>query len=230
LSTEGVIVVANTDHAFSRIMRDAAFGSYPPHDRTAEIVGALPGPCDAVAFMPGHTVVAADVDQDWLYDKLKYQQNRESNDPSTGLGLFLAAMADRLGNPPMYASVLTVAPHRAAMRRGQLTEQGGAHRGWADYRTDVRSYRYTAGTTQGNVDMGIGPGGRWDVYVRVDSSQQGGGGPSRELLSTALTMVPAGEQLFGSAPVHDTRALRTMLSGGFTPICTEVLFLTRPQG
>lgn len=217
------------DHPFSRILRNAALGSFPEPSRTAEAVGALPGPCDAVAFLPGHTVVAADVDEQWLYDNLSYQKDRRPEDPSTGLGLFLAALRERLGGPPMYASVLTVAPHRAALLRGTLREHDeAAEPGWASYRRDVHCHRYEGGSTQGHIDVGRGPGDRLDVFVQVDSSVQGGGGPSRELLAAALTMVPAGEQLFGSAPVHDTRALRTMLAGGFTPICTEVLFLTRP--
>lgn len=218
------------DHPFSRILHDAALGSFPKHARTAEAVGALPGPCDAVAFLPGHTVVAADVDDAFLHEHLAYQRDRAPEDPSTGLGLFLAALRERLGNPPMYASVLAAAPHRAAILRGKLHRNDGeAEPGWGEYRTDVQCYRYRSGVTQGHIDIGRGPGGRIDGFVRVDSTLQGGGGPSRELLSTALTMVKPGEQLFGSAPVHDTRALRTMLAGGFTPICTEVLFLTRPQ-
>ena len=217
------------DHPFSRILRDAADGTFPPVERRAEVVGALPGPCDAVAFLPGNVVVAADVDEGWLAEALAYQKDRPVDDPSTGLGVFLGALAAQLGNPPMYASVLAVAPHRAALLRGKLTEVAGeADPGWAAYRRDVRSYRYAGSNTKGHIDIGRGPGDRRDVYVRVDSSRQGGGGPSRELLATALTMVKPGQQLFGSAPVHDVRALRTMLAGGFTPICTEVLFLTRP--
>lgn len=218
------------DHPFSRIVREAALGAFPPQDLKAEIVGALPGPCDAVAFLPGHCAIAADVDEAWVDENLAYQYGRRPEDPSTGLWLFLAALAKRLGNPPMYASVLASAPHRAAMLRGKLKpSREPADVGWGAYRTDVQSYRYEGVTTRGLIDIGRGPGDRWDGYVRVDSSMQGGGGPSRELLSAGLTLIPPGEQLFGSAPVHDVRALRTMLAGGFTPVCTEVLFLTRPK-
>lgn len=224
-------MTAAVDHPFSTIVHNAARGNFPEPDRRAEVVGALPGPCDAVAFLPGHTVVAADVDEDWVFEQLSYQKDRAASDPSTGLGLFLAAMTTHLGNPPTFASVLTVAPHRAAMLRGELEEQPGtANPGWSPYRTDVRSYGYRSSGATGRLDMGRGPGGRLDVYIQVDEGARGGGGPSRELLTAAMTMVPSNTDLFGSAPVHDTRALRTMLGGGFTPVCTEVLFLTRPQG
>lgn len=229
-SAVGGAVTAAIDHPLARFQREAALGSFPEYTRTVESVGSLPGPCDAVAFLPGHTVVAADIDQQWLDENAAYQQTRSPEDRSTGLGMGIAALRERLGNPPTYASVVTAAPHRTKMLRARLDRQrdDAAHPGWAAYRTDIESYRYDGGATQGRIDLGRGPGGRLDVYIEVDTSPQGGGAPSRDLLAAALTMVPAGEQLFGSAPVHDIRALRTMLAGGFTPICTEVLFLTRP--
>ena len=218
------------DHPLIARQRDAAAGIFPEYSRTVELVGPLPGPCDAVAFLPGHTVVAADVDQAWLDENTAYQQSHSPADRSTGLGLGLASLRSRLGNPPMYASVLTAAPHRAKMLRARVERrESGADPGWAAYRSEIETYHYDGGPVQGRIDLGRGPGGRRDVYVQIDSSPEGGGAPSRDLLAAALTLISPGEQLFGSAPVHDTRALRTMLSGGFTPVCTEVLFLTRPQ-
>lgn len=216
-------------HPFIRRIDEATRGEFSDGGRTVEVGPALEGPCDAVAFLPGRTVVAADVDEAWAAEQLHYQRDRRAEDPSTGLGLFVAAMRERLGNPPTYASVLTAAPHRAAMVQGKFKRRGGPDEGWAPYRTDVVTYHYDSPSVTGSVDVGRGPGGRWDVFVRVDREARGGGGGSRQLLTAALTLVQKGEELYGAAPVHDIRALRTMLAGGFRPICTEVLFLTRPQ-
>lgn len=218
-----------TDHPFTRVLVDAASGSFPDYDRTVEVVGSLPGPCDAVAFLPGHTVVAADVSQRWLDEQGEDHRNRPLTDRSTGLAMGLAALREELGNPHTYVSVVAAAPYRAAMLRGRVhRHEGRANQAWAAYRTEVESHIYEGVGTRGRIDLGRGPGGRMDIFVQVDSSHQTGGSASRDLLVTAKTLIPPGERLFASAPVHDIRALRTMLAGGFTPICTEVLFLTRP--
>ena len=222
-------------HPFIRRIHEATRGEFSEGelglagDFDLEVGPALDGPCDAVAFLPGRTVVAADVDEDWAVEQLRHQRERRAEDASTGLGRFVAAMSERLGHPPTYASVLTAAPHRAAMVQGKFKATGKPDPCWAPYRTGVKSYHYDSPSVTGSVDVGRGPAGRWDVFVRVDREARGGGGGSRQLLTAALTLVPKGEELYGSAPVHDIRALRTMLAGGFRPICTEVLFLTRPQ-
>lgn len=220
-----------TDHPYVQRLHQATMGDYVEYTRDVEVGPALPGPCDAVAFLPGRTLVAADVDEDWVGQQLVAQRDRRPEDPSTGLGQFLAALTERLGSPPTYASVLATAPHRAAFLAGKFKKVKESDPGWSPYRTDVTTYLYDSPSITGYVDLGRGPGGRWDAFVRVDrDARDHSGGGSRQLLTAALTMVPKGEELYGAAPVHDIRALRTMLAGGFRPICTEVLFLTRPEG
>lgn len=217
------------DHPFVTALRDAALGRFPDDDGRTEVAGALPGPCDAVAFFARHTIVAADIEPDWVRAQAAHQIGSDGEDPSTELVSFLTAMRQRLADPPTYASVVTVAHHRAAVLRGELVEVDEPEPGWGSYRRDVRSFRYRNAGTDGAIFLGRGPGDRMDVFVRLNNPGRGGGGPSRELLAAALTLIPRGEVLFGSAPIHDTRALRTMLAGGFTPICTEALFLTRSR-
>ena len=110
------------DHPFVNALRDAALGRFPECDRCTEVAGALPGPCDAVAFFAGRTIVAADVEPDWVSAQAAHQIGSDAEDPSTGLVSFLTAMRQRLGNPPTYSSVVTVAHHRAAILRGELAE------------------------------------------------------------------------------------------------------------
>lgn len=216
------------EHPLHRIQRDAGIGHFPPADRRAEVGPPLPGPCDAMSVFTQHIVVAAEVTEDWVYDKLAHQLDRPENDPSTGLGIFVGALAGRLGNPPMTAALLQVAPYQPAFIHGKITTGGQADPTWAAYRTDVRCYHYRSKGVNGLFALGQGPGGRWDVYIRVEETTGAGSHASRELLIAAKTLVPDRELLFASAPLHDPRVLRAYLGSGFLPICTEVLFLTRP--
>lgn len=216
------------DHPLTRTLLDAAHGEFPPPDGVATSVGVLPGPCDAVAFFAQHVMVAADVGQDWVDEHLAGRIGVESTDPSGGLGGFLGALHQKLGGPPLYASLLTSAPHRPGYLHGKVEPGDEPEPGWAAYRTDVQCYRYRGLGASGAFAIGRGPGDRWDVHIRVDEGS--GGRVGRELLSAAKTVIPERGTLFGSAPLHDARVLRTLLASGFQPICTEVLLLTRPRG
>lgn len=194
-------------------------------DDVVEVGPALPGPCDAVTFLPGRTVVAADVDEDWVTAQLRARHDGPPETRSVGLGRFVAAMVERLGHPAASVGILTAAVPRAAMLRGGFAEIGGPDASWAAYRTEVRTHRFTDHGLAGSIDVGRGPGGRWDTGVRPDRDT---GGEARQLLAAALTLIPRDAVLFGSAPVHDVGALRTMLGGGFRPVGLELLLLTRP--
>jgi hypothetical protein len=217
------------DHPLSRSFHNAGLGLFPQRDRGAEVGPALPGPCDAVAFFAGHLVVAADVTLDWVDGNLAEQILRDFDNPAAGIGHFLAALRDQLGTPPIYVSVLTVAPYRPAVLSGTLEDGGQVDLDWAAYRTEVRTYRYHSAVTSGALAIGRGPGERWDVCIHLDQHLGSQGQASQELLGAARTVVPDHGLLFGSAPLHDPGALRALLDGGFLPICTEALFLTRPQ-
>lgn len=217
-----------TDHALNAALSEAARGVFPPADGRAVAVGALDGPCDMAAFFAHHVIVAADVEQHWLDDHFVDQGGLGGADPSTGLGRLVGALANRLGNPPTYASLMMAAPPRSAYLNGKIEEGGEPDAGWAAYRTEIRCFRYSSPGAAGAFAVGRGPGGRWDVFFRVDEGP--GGRVGRELLGAAKTVIPTGATLFGATPLHDPRVIRIAIASGFQPICTEVLFLTRPRG
>lgn len=218
------------DHVFTRRLRDAGLGQFPAADRGIEVGPALSGPCDAILLFSEHLVVAADVTAEWAAEESSYQRDHADPDPSTGLGLFLEAISQRMGNPPMIIGVLLVAPYQPAFVHGKAEPGGEVDPDWAVYRSDVRSYRYRSAGVSGVIGLGRGPGDRWDVYVRVDEHVGSGGQASRELFTVARTLAPDRDLLFASAPLHDPRVLRAVLGSGFLPICTEALLLTRPAG
>jgi hypothetical protein len=214
-------------HALTDVLRDAARGEFPPTDGRALALGAPPGPCDSVTFFANHVLVAADVEQEWVDEHYVDTAGLGGADPSGGPGRFLGALARRLGAPPAYASTLLAAPPKTGYLHGRITEGGEPDAGWARYRSDVRCYSYSAPGAAGAFALGQGPGGRWEVFFRVDEGP--GGRVGRELLSAAKTVVPDKGVLYGSAPLHDPRVARIAIASGFQPICTEVLFLTRPS-
>ena len=81
-------------HPFVRRIQEATRGEFSVGDGEGviEVGPALDGPCDAVAFLPGRTVVTADVDEAWAAEQLARQRDRPPEDPSTGLGLFVAGV------------------------------------------------------------------------------------------------------------------------------------------
>lgn len=190
-------------------------------------MGVVPGPCDSVSFFARHVMVAADVDQAWVDEHYVDDPGLGGADPSTGPARFLAALAHRLGDPPAYASTLLAAPPKTGYLHGRITEGGEPDESWRQYRTDVRCYRYSSPGAEGAFALGRGPGGRWEVFFRVDEGP--GGRVGRELLAAAKTVVPDKGVLYGSTPLHDPRVIRIAIASGFLPICTEVLFLTRPN-
>lgn len=57
-------------HPLSVLLRDAARGRFPPTDGTVRIFPAPPGPVDAVVAFTAHNVIAADVDQGEILQRL----------------------------------------------------------------------------------------------------------------------------------------------------------------
>jgi hypothetical protein len=216
------------DHPLATALYEAAHGRFPKPDRRAVAAGPVAGPCDSVAFFADHVVVAADVSDSWVSEHFDGQMHR-AEDPSSGFAAFLGALAERLGNPPISANLLTASPYRMEYLHGTLEPGGEADPGWAAYHTEVQCRHYRGAGTSGVIAIGRGPGHRWDVHLRIEESAGGGSGAAQELLTAAKTIVPNRGLLFGSAPLHDPRLLRIGLSAGFRPVCTEVLFLTRPR-
>lgn len=219
-------MTTSVTHPLARTLVDAALGQFPAPDRRAEVVSPPPGPADAVAIYNDHVVVAADVDEGWVNEQLQPHWSSPAQDPSGGMTRFIEALARHLGNPPMYASIVTVGPYKASYLRGEISEGGRVDPGWAAYHSDIRTYRYTSHNVTASIGFGWGTGGRWDLYLEVEDGKPGD--HARELLVAAKSVVPDEGLLFGSAPLHDPRALRMAVSSGFQPVCTEVLFLTRP--
>ncbi|HEY2205916.1 MAG TPA: hypothetical protein VGH99_15700 [Pseudonocardia sp.] len=216
------------DHPLAAIFNRAALGSYPKPDGTIESVGPLDGPCDSITVFSSHVVIAADVSDQWVRDHTPARWDADRADLGNVLVQLVLDMSHQLGQPAAAPSTLCAASHQAAIVHGDLTRGGEAQPAWAAYRTDIESHRYRSVGGNGTIALGRGPAGRQDLYIEVDQdSTNSTSRTSRELLRTAKSLVPTGTGLFGSAQLHDTRVLRSVIAAGFEPVAMEVLFLTR---
>lgn len=214
-------------HPLAAIQDEAAAGRDDAGAPEVLVLPPLPGPCDTVLFLRGRVVVAADLDPDWVHARAAASRDHDPLDAVGGWGAFLAAVAERLGDPPVQTGLLAVASHRAPMLRGGLTLGGEADPGWAPYRRRVRTYRYRSSATEGHIDSGLGPAGRMEVYPRLRISRNSGSAAGREVVAAARSLAPDAAHVYGTAPLHDTAALRVLLDASFTPIGTEALLLIR---
>lgn len=219
-----------TDHPLTRLLHDAAHRSFPASDGSVEVFGPPPGPCDVALAFTGHAVVAADVSEDWVHQHVPEGWAAGQDHHGTLSVHFLGALSDHLGSAPAGLNLLLAAPKPPqAGPRAELRTSNRIRSDWAAYRSEVSAYENTDGT--GVINLGRGPGGRWDLWIELQDADRPWVKAStvvrgRELLEAARVRAP--DDLFASVPAYDARALRTFLAGGFRAIGAEVLFLTRP--
>lgn len=219
------------DHPLAKLLHDAAHRSFPPSDGRVEVLPAPPGPCDVAVAFTGHAVVAADVPEDWVREHVPDGWAADVEHPGTLSVHFLGALSDRLGSAPTGVNLLLAGPKPPdAGARAELRASSRVRSEWAAYRSEVVGYEDSDGG--GVINLGRGPGGRWDLWIELEGADRPWLRPSavvrgRELLMAARVTAPG--DLFASVPSYDARALRTFLAGGFRAIGAEVLFLTRPD-
>jgi hypothetical protein len=209
------------------LLNRAAAGSWPPADGEVEVIGSPRGPADAVVAFTAHSVVAADVGEDWVRDHLP------ARDDLTGPMRpdFLARLGERLACRPGSLDVMLAAP---GMTRREsepdplrpIAPGGAEHPRVARarlYRTDVQAF--ADANQRGLVILGRGLASRWEVAVELIQPAGGGDGIGRELLRAARTLVAPNKYLFAAVAPGNAQALRAALGAGFTPVGGEVLFL-----
>lgn len=214
----------------ARLLHNAAHRRFPVVDDTVAVLPAPAGPCDVALAFTGHAVVAADVPETWVREHL----------PAGGAGgrhqellsvSFLGALSERLGSAPAEVSILLAAPRPIGpTSMVELRDCDQRQSQWAAYRSEVRCYEDTDGL--GVLNLGLGPGGRWDLWLGFEGASRPVMSPrvvgrGQALLETARANAP--DVLFASVPCSNARALRTFEAGGFRAIGAEVLYLIRPD-
>ncbi len=211
-------------------------------------VTVLPQPSARDAGVLGftaHTVVFADVDQDWVRAQLPHGDLGAPLQPPflhalctcTGRvagSIDLLCVAERLpGEPPVELTPLDLGAGqrpaeqlRAEHLRAEHLRAGHPRVERAfTYRDDVRAWE----TDGGVVLLGRGVAGRWEAAIEVDPDRRERR-LGRALATAARHLIPAGEPLWAQVAPANAASVRAFLAAGFTPVGAEVLLAARSPG
>jgi hypothetical protein len=173
-----------------------------------------------VASFPGHLVVAADIDREWLDAFLG-----DGDDLSVPMSArFLSALEHRsslvagsldavllaepaAGKPSVALSRIVDSNHPRVVRARR-------------YRDDVHAW--TCGP--GLLVLGRGLGGRWEAAIEVDSGSRDAG-LGRALAGAARHVVPENRPVWAQIAPGNAASLRAFLAAGYQPVGSEVLFM-----
>lgn len=200
------------------LLREAALGRFPPADAEVELVPRPPGPASGVIGFTGHHVVAADVDETWLRERLPPGDLSAPMVPA-----FLAELGERLGAVCRNIDAVLAAPPlpgAPALAETDAREHPRVRRA-LDHRDDVRVFTGDGVT----VTLGRGFAERLEVAFEVDPAARGAGAGRAALLEARR--LAGDEPLFAQTSPGNAASLRALLAAGFAPIGSEALFFDR---
>jgi hypothetical protein len=209
------------------LLTRAAAASWPPADGEVEVIGSPRGPADAVVAFTAHSVVAADVDEEWV------RRHLPPRDDLTGPMRpdFLTRLGEWLACRPGSLDVTLAAPGATGRESEReplrpISPDAVEHPRLARarlYRTEVQVF--ADADRRGLVILGRGLASRWEVAVELIEPAGGSDGIGRDLLRRARSLIAPNEYLFAAVAPGNARALRAAMGAGFMPIGGEVLFL-----
>ena len=182
---------------------------------------ALPGPRHCVIGFTAHHVIAAEIDESTIRQRL--DPDDLSAPMSAGFLLFLAGW---LGANPGTLDLVFVAPPAEEQfelwRRDDLDEHPRVRRA-GRYRPELAVYADREhGEPDGVLIIGRGLAGRWEMAYEV-APRARGRGLGRALAASAGRFVD-GEPLFAQVAPGNTASVRACIAAGYRPIGAEVLF------
>jgi GNAT superfamily N-acetyltransferase len=198
------------------ILARAEQGEYPAADLELTVCPAPSPRVSAVVAFTGHTVVATDIDPDWVRSTLP------PGDLSAPLNApFLTALCKRLGRRVNNIDMLLLADPGAGGVDGlaEITERDHPRvRRALGYRDDVRVWACEGGV----VLLGRGLAGRMEVAVEVEPAARGRGW-GRRLALAARSL--AGRPLWAQVAPGNAASVRAFLAAGYLPVGAEALLV-----
>jgi len=182
---------------------------------------ALPGPQHCVIGFTAHHVIAAEIDETTIRQRI--DPDDLSQPMSAGFLLFLAGW---LGADPGTLDLLFVAPRTdeglELWRRDDLHAHPRVERA-GRYRPELAVYAdRERGEPNGLLVIGRGIAGRWEMAYEVAPGARGRG-LGRRLAASAVRFV--GDQpLFAQVAPGNVASVRACFAAGYRPIGAEVLF------
>lgn len=177
-----------------------------------------PGTSAVVAFT-GHAVIAADVDETWIRDRVPEEDLGAPLSPP-----FLAALGCRLGRDIGCIDMVTLATSLDGPPSLPLTPVADSTHPRVQramrYRSDVTVWA----TPGGVLVLGRGLAGRWEAAIEVDAAARGRG-LGKALATAARHLIPTGRNVWAQITPGNAASVRAFLHAGFTPIGSEVLLV-----
>ncbi len=191
-------------------------GQVPPADGGLTVVPGE-GRAAVLAFT-AHSVVAADIDPDWIRAQLPPGDLSAPLNPP-----FLSALTDRLGRRVNNIDLVALGPRLLGPTPLPLSEvdarQHPRVRRALRYRDDVHVWA----TEGGLLILGRGLGGRWELAVEVEPAYRGRG-LGRVLATAGRHLVP-GSTVWAQIAPGNAASVRAFVAAGFKPIGAEALLV-----
>ncbi|MEY2454679.1 MAG: hypothetical protein QOD92_4253 [Acidimicrobiaceae bacterium] len=203
------------------ILTEAAYGRPPVADGDITVLPALPGPRHCVVAFTAHHVMAAEIDEDTIRQRL------DPGDLSQPLSApFLLFLAGWLGASPGPIDMLMVAPpgdHELPLyARDDLVDHPRVQRA-GRYRRELTVYAHREhGEPDGILVIGRGVAGRWEMAYEVAPTARDCGLGRR--IARAAGRFVDDEPLFAQVTPGNVASVRACLAAGYVPIGSEVLF------
>ncbi len=208
-------------HRLAVALESAGHGDFPIADGTIEVLRAPPGPAMAVVAFTGHYLIASSASEDWIRGQLDPNDLRAPMSPR-----FLTMLADQLGRHDDGIDLLLAARGlggRTTLRETTLAGHPRVRRAHA-HRDDVRVF--TDPTGAATIILGRGLAHRTEVAIEIEPSRRNQG-IARQALTEARRIIEADKLLFAQTAPGNAASIRTLLTAGFQPIGSEVLFFGR---
>jgi hypothetical protein len=205
-------------HRLAALLNDAARGEFPAADGRVELLPPPPGLAMAVVGFTARYVIATSAPELWVLARLP------DGDLLAPMGpRFLADLGAELGLRDDGIDIVLAAcglDGDAALVEVDRDAHPRVVRANA-HRQDVRVFEDPSGAAV--VILGRGLALRTEVAVEVEDAARGRGLATRALLD-ARRLVGPGEAVFAQTAPGNAASLRALLSVGFRPIGSEVLF------
>ncbi len=207
-------------HLLCRLFTGVANAQFPEADSIVDVVGAPPGPVDAVVAFTAHHVVAANIEPSWVHAQLP---DGDLSAPMSAA--FLSALAERLGSRPGSLDVVLCARGEPGEPELPLVQVSSSH-----HPRVARAHRfrrqlrvYADPEDRGVLIIGTGLAGRTEAGFEVQPRHRGQG-LGRALARSCLRLVEPGQPLFMQTAPGNAASLRAILAAGYVPVAGEVLF------
>lgn len=211
-------------HPLLEILTEAARGRPPVADGGLTVLHALSDGRHCVVAFTAHHVIAADIDEDTVRQRL------DPSDLSQPLGAhFLMFLAGWVGASPGPIDMVMAAPPTELAddslelwRRDDLADHPRVRRA-GRYRPEIAVYAERQhGEPDGVLILGRGVAGRMEMAYEVAASARGHG-LGRRLAGAASTLV-RDEPVFAQVSPGNVASVRACLAAGYRPLASEVLF------